>query len=135
MYSRFQNREERPVQIPEHYSGCAFSRTTAPMEAVRRDEPSVKPRPHPIEAAKPSPPLPVKLPPPQKQSEPPPSPPPVQAVPPHAAEPVEILGKLSPFSHGIGFEELLLMGLILLLAQSGKDHDMILWLTLLLFSG
>ena len=45
------------------------------------------------------------------------------------------IGSAFPFSHGIGFDELLIIGLILLLARSGQDSDMILWLALLLFCG
>ena len=40
-------------------------------------------------------------------------------------------GKL--FSHGFGFEELLIIGLILLISQSDTDDDIILLLILLLF--
>lgn len=45
------------------------------------------------------------------------------------------LGHAFPFSHGIGFDELLLIGLIILLSSNGQDHDLILWLALLLFCG
>ena len=40
-----------------------------------------------------------------------------------------------PFLQGIGFEELLLLGLIVLLAHNEKGNDIVLWLALLLFSG
>ncbi|MBQ2734229.1 MAG: hypothetical protein IJF33_00200, partial [Clostridia bacterium] len=40
-----------------------------------------------------------------------------------------------PLSHGIGFDELLIIGLILLLSRNGQDNDLILWLVLLLFCG
>ncbi len=43
------------------------------------------------------------------------------------------LGRI--FSGGFGFEELLIIGLILLIAQSGTDDDIILLLALLLFIG
>lgn len=43
------------------------------------------------------------------------------------------IGKL--FSGGIGFEELLIIGLILLISQNGTDDDIILLLALLLFIG
>ncbi|MBO5416574.1 MAG: hypothetical protein J6A83_08110 [Clostridia bacterium] len=43
------------------------------------------------------------------------------------------LGKI--FSGGFGFEELLIIGLILLIAQNGTDDDIILLLALLLFIG
>lgn len=136
MYSRYQNRSDQPIQIPEHYGGSAF----APPPSHR--EPPIKPHPHPVDAARPSPP-PKKtppLPPPAPLS---PSTPPSDRVPENAdilpPSPQkgfsEVLGGAFPFSHGIGSEELLLLGLILLVAQSGKDPDVILWLALLLFCG
>ena len=124
MYSRSQNRSEAAIRIPEHYSGCAFSK--APPPEKPREEP---PRPRPIEPTRPSPP--PKAPPPLL---PPPSPT-HKEPPPLAESPLGGLGKAFPFSHGVGFEELLLLGLILLLGQSGSDPDMILWLALLLFCG
>lgn len=45
------------------------------------------------------------------------------------------LGKRFPFSHGIGSDELILLGLIFLLSQNEHESDLPLWLTLLLFSG
>ena len=46
------------------------------------------------------------------------------------------LGHAFPFSHGLGFDELLLLGLILLIAQSDTESsDVVLWLVLLLFCG
>ena len=45
------------------------------------------------------------------------------------------MGSAFPFSHGIGFDELLILGLILLLARNDSDSDLILWLVLLLFCG
>ena len=45
------------------------------------------------------------------------------------------MGRSFPISHGIGFDELLILGLILLLAGSGEDHEIVLWLLLLLFCG
>ena len=40
-----------------------------------------------------------------------------------------------PFGHGIGFDEMLLLGLIVLLHGSEQGSDVILWLILLLFMG
>ena len=136
MYSRFQNRSDEGIRIPEHYSGCAFSPTPPPPDR-KREEP-VKPRPRPVAATKPSPPPPLKNPPPalllppceertKKEDETPA----ISLI----EKPFEKLGKAFPFSHGIGFDELLLLGLIILLSQSGRDSDMVLWLALLLFCG
>ena len=133
MYSRFQGRSDESIRIPEHYSGCAFSKSASSPQGKQEEVPQS--RPHPIEASRPSPP-------PKK------SPPPALLLPPRkdaeekAPPPLKPsqglwgeLGRAFPFSHGIGFEELLILGLILLLAQSETDGDMILWLALLLFCG
>ena len=107
MYSRFPRNSERPIRLPDHYSGCAFSET-------------------------------------DEVTSPPPSPPPVTNTPsPPKEEPskncakgeiLPIFGKpLHLFSGGLQFEELLLIGLIILLAHTEQDSDVILWLALLLF--
>ena len=44
-------------------------------------------------------------------------------------------GRLQSLLHSVGFEELLLLGLILLLAGSEEYSDTVLWLVLLLFCG
>lgn len=139
MYSRFQNRPEEGIRIPEHYSGCAFSSVTPSPE--RAKEEGERYRSRPMEARKP--PTPTKAPPPALLLPPremaedaernaPKAPPPPERP---AARLFGDLGKAFPFSHGIGFDELLLLGLILLLAQSEKDHETLLWLALLLFCG
>jgi hypothetical protein len=51
----------------------------------------------------------------------------------HGAPPA--LLKKTRFLESIGFEELLLLGLILLLSQSGADSETLLWLGLLLLWG
>ena len=104
MYSRFPKPSDRPIRLPEHYSGCAFS--------------DAEPIPH--------------APPPQ----PSPCPPKEQEDSPSGmkGEITSIFGRsLNLFSGGLQFEELLLIGLILLLARSEQESDVILWLALLLF--
>ncbi len=141
MYSRSQDRPDRPIRIPEHYSGCAFSPQKQPPPQER---PTPKPQPRYPEAAKPSPPpkpspsanpsvppTAILLPPPaspQKEESP-------SAVPAPLGSLLGNLGSAFPFSHGLGFDELLIMGLILLLAGNGQDPNIILWLALLLFCG
>ncbi len=44
-------------------------------------------------------------------------------------------GHTFPFAHGIGFDELLIIGLIVLLSRTEQDSDAIIWLALLLFCG
>ncbi len=119
MYSRYHDRNEAPLRVPEHYSGYAFSRTPKPA-----------PEPHlgRMDIAKPTPP-PMPAPP------RPALPPPVETPPkPAPAPPMQIAG-IPLLSHGIGFEELLLLGLIVLLLGTEGGSDMILWLVLLLFLG
>lgn len=140
MYSRFSGKQERVVQLPEHYSGWAFDQAAE----KRNESPQKKPPLQGPEIAKPTPP-------PHREATAP-----VTAPTEHeealssSAAPATIesedgqsiptglfggLGKTFPFSHGIGFEELLLLGLILLLARDEEDRDTVLWLGLLLFCG
>lgn len=152
MYSRYHNNTEKPIQLPENYSGCAFSdfknnssdvpsgssrridvaKPTPPPEAAplaaepppRRDEPAAKDGC--ADCAKESGLLPVpKAPPPNK--------PHTDSLP--LGGLLGNLGHAFPFTHGIGFDEILLIGLILLLAKNENDTDLILWLALLLFCG
>lgn len=171
MYSRYHDRPDRPLNIPENYSGCAFSEIDA--ESMREEKPPASP--HRIEIAKPTPPEPspappLAPPPPRRALLPPPDLPHERDdAPPHTERRREsehdghdrphregdekkpslpslelpspfrsLFGKMGtafPFSHGIGFDELLLLGLILLLARNESDSDLILWLVLLLFCG
>ena len=150
MYSRFSGKQERVTQLPEHYGGYAFSRQTTEVreEAKKQSPPAV------FEVAKPTPPpredalkgiaggaigdtgglsgneaddsstvAPLSTD--ERKDE-------------KKAVPTGLFGGLGnafPFSHGIGFEELLILGLILLLAREDGDRDAILWLGLLLFCG
>ena len=180
MYSRYHDRPERSIQIPENYSGCAFSETGVPIDAPQRGTSGT----HRIDVGKPSPretaesvtpsERPIAPPPPRQILLPPPSAheeahdapessrsdrgetpdavpasiggEPTEKKPggPHPASrdlpsPFRNLfgrmGSAFPFSHGIGFDELLILGLILLLARNDSDSDLILWLVLLLFCG
>ena len=112
MYSRYSNRDT--VQsLPEHYGGSAFSRGTPPPQ---RHPEAARPTPPPVEEKKPA------LPPP-----PPPSTPPIHIPPPHPSLPSP-----HPLTEGLSFDQLLLLGLILLLWGNERDGDVILWLGLLL---
>ena len=171
MYSRYHNRSDTPIQVPENYGGCAFSETGG-------DGGSIAPM-HRIDVAKPTPFAPDEE---RTASEdkiasdkimpPPPSPDSLTCALPQRREPLReepeaaqtvahthgqdapdrsdrshrdlpaplhtLFGKLGsafPFSHGIGFDELLILGVILLLARNEDDSDLILWLVLLLFCG
>ena len=120
MYSRKSNRTPIPAHMPEHYSGWAF-RPEPPSPSDRPPEPPKDPpRPMPFP------------PPPEPRREPPcgndkPSP------------PIPFFGHLgqsgtSPLS-GLDFDEILIIGLILLLGGNGEDNELPLLLALLLFCG
>lgn len=143
MYSRYNNRPERPIKVPENYSGYAFSERREPQNDITHRIDVAKPTPAPAketpsDVAMPPPPRTLLLPP-AKVAEGKVSTPPEKA-----AETVSmplfegVLGrgiKTFPFGHGIGFEEMLLIGLIILLHGSEQGSDMVLWLALLLFMG
>ena len=129
MYSRFPRRSEPSVQIPEHYSGCAFSPSEQPPF-----EKKLPPSPDPVCAQSPK----------KEEGE-------------HHGQEIALTapdhtpvsascggnlhdglrsifgGSLPFFPSGMNFEELLLIGLILLLARNDQENDVILWLALLLF--
>ena len=181
MYSRYHDRPDRSIRIPENYSGCAFSEAGAPTDVTPKGTAGThridvgKPSPrdaaegdsHPDRPIAPPPPRPILLPPPSTHEETRDLPEPssidreeergetIQTSVGHKStekrgadphhEPHEPpsslhnlfgrMGSAFPFSHGIGFDELLILGLILLLARSDSDSDLILWLVLLLFCG
>ena len=135
MYSRYHNRPDRPIRLPENYNGCAFSPTVTANHASNPPEPTRR-----LEIGKPSPPLfqiareTVENPPITEET------PPVQETGLLQASPslptlLGREGRIRSLLHGIGFEELLLLGLIFLLAGSEESSDVVLWLVLLLFCG
>ena len=145
MYSRYHNPDGKAVQLPDNYSGCAFT----PQKSAF-SEPKAMPREHftpppdarRVEIAKPTilntplkeeaqevPKEPKTAPTEDRPtSAPPPSPPPALGF-------LGSLGKHFPPASGLGFEELLLLGLIVLLSQTDQSSDVVLWLALLLFCG
>ncbi|MBQ9760239.1 MAG: hypothetical protein IJW16_02695 [Clostridia bacterium] len=146
MYSRFSGKPPESIQIPDHYSGCAFSPS-------KKETPSKKPIMPQLDVAKPSPLPPPPPPPPPSPSheephihreEPCKEPPREEKEPPPhkhmtPASPLASwfggIGSSFPFGHGVGFEELLILGLILLLSQTESDSHLVLMLGLLLFCG
>ncbi len=152
MYSRYHNRSDRPLRLPENYGGSAFSTDQGKGTGTPGQISVAKPTPPPEHAPSsgmPPPPRPVLIPPSREESallgkkddSPPPPKPPAspQKHDTHALDPLKgLLGGLGhsfPFAHGIGFDELLILGLILLLSRNEADSDLILWLALLLFCG
>lgn len=96
-----------PDRLPEHYSGCAFRQG-------REDRPPIS---VPFSEA-PLPPPPPPPPPPKPQEKP----------------SCDLFGGVLPaLPGGLESDELLLIGLILLLARSGEGSDVLPWLALLLF--
>ena len=121
MYLRDQ-RDKQEIKIPENYAGNAFSRVaetaqSAPAEPIEREPPSL---PSIIEAhAEP------------KQ---------VRQSPFSALFPSSSCSSHFPFGHGIGAEELFILGIMLLVYTSADenqpmDNEMLLLLCILLFSG
>ena len=147
MYSRFSGQPsmpEKPIQIPEHYSGCAFSQGIKPSEPPK---PEKQAPPAFLEVAKPTPPE-------KAESEEEPNTPiqwqikPNEDLAPVSSHPTAhhqsaspfsnlfgSLGSAFPFSHGLGFEELLILGLIIMLSRNENESDIVLLLGLLLFCG
>ena len=138
MYSRKSNRSPIPPHLPEHYNGWAFRPQPPPPPSVDRPPMPPKMPPH----RPPDPPRPV-LPPPHCEE------PPKKDVPcdaPLHADPMPppflppSLGHLFGGSDllratGLDFEELLIIGLILLLGGNDTDSELPLLLALLLFCG
>ena len=110
MYSRSTNRPKPPVRIPEHYSGVAFSQGFSEGDAPRF-----------LEIGKPSP-VPEGMP---QAHEPP------RQEAPHALLPIPVPKSATPLK-GLDFDQLLILGLILLLWGNERDGDVVLWLALLL---
>ena len=111
MYSRSHRQSEQPIHVPENYSGCAFS----PTEDDRIQNPPSAPN------------IVAEVPPPHQEKEFPKLQSSIKTdVTSLFSGPLNMLG-------GVRFEELLLIGLIILLARTEQGSDVILWLALLLF--
>lgn len=131
MYSRFQEQPKKPLRVPEHYSGCAFpspayppgppprsteqeetTQASAPrQEAIVADHTAVAEE-KTEQIKEPS----------QKEY--------AHAV---GAFPSLFGSRSVSFPLGMSFDELLIIGLILLLSHTETDSDIVLWLALLLF--
>ncbi len=154
---------EKGYRIPEHYSGCAFAspqkeearQESEPLppsslpktkispsyaEASSRSfvsQPTPAPAPHQNTCSPPPPAEPV--PPPAECNkcncgqEEPCKPQKEPVLPGTLGQLLSHIGGGLPFAHGIDFDSLLLLGLILLLAGDGGDTELLLLLTLLLF--
>ena len=157
MYSRYGDKSNRPVRLPEHYGGSTFSQEpTNPITIPQREPPRPFPRDGVGEKASPiadrllraetvekedldAAPLPepvdeeiVE----RKEEEKKPLPPTEK---PMGASPFNFsaLRRLFGGKDGDGEEQdrLLLLGLILLLSRTEGDSDVLLWLSLLLLCG
>ncbi len=132
MYSRPPARSDRrskdSLRLPEHYSGCAFS-PGSPHNTVLENDGSPTATFHATPSQSPQ--EPHKPPQPPSDSGCDNCPP---SLPMLAGGVGELFGgHLPSFLGSIGFEELLLLGLILLLSHTEGSSDVILWLALLLF--
>ena len=121
MYSRKSNRNPIPPHLPEHYRGWAF-RPDRPSPPPKDDRcPPEKPPRDPFPPPKPPEGEPLR-----GESLPPPLPPAIRNI---------FGGKDLLRSTGLNFEELLLIGLILLLGGNDGDSELPLLLPLLLLCG
>lgn len=146
MYSRFPPERREKIRLPEHYSGCAFSpdspypppapedrekkephgrvsvdsnsdARTESRKEDRENPPKELPKESPLEEGT------------QAESTPLPI-----TESPKKATGLSLFGNHGlSIPIGLSFDELLLIGLILLLARSETESDIILWLVLLLF--
>ena len=142
MYSRY---HDRSVRVPENYGGVAFSEATTAREVPPHRLEVAKPTPPPVSDAKEAPDLPhpraIRVPSGEEEGEA------LSVLPSEASCETEMLsaasekpsggtaGGVLPFLHGMRFDDLLLLSLLLLLSQSGTESDVVLWLALLLFCG
>lgn len=159
MYSRYTSTpRDNGYRVPEHYSGCAFAApqkegerqgaepphpATLPKTKVSPSYTDAAPHPFPPPPAAPHPqaafePTAEPLRPPKDTEQAPceqnRTNPKKEAVLPGAfGQLLSNIGVGLPFSNGIDFDSLLLLGLILLLAGDGGDTELLLLLTLLLF--
>lgn len=124
MYSRYYGSSKGEVHLPENYSGCAFPRDAVgkspaapPVPPHYDPPPTKKPLTDPPSAASESP-----ADPPETQAEPYAKEPSTPPAPPSLSVPL-----------GMDFDQLLILGLILLLLHGGEDSEIVLWLVLLLF--
>ena len=144
MYSGYHDRSDRQIRLPENYNGCAFGsrrETLAPRptEEIRRVEigkPSLRAtetqalgerRDEAERDAIPTYEEEVSPDVPKTETRNPAALPAIRSFP--------IGGRGFPFAHGIGFDEILLLGLIVLLAGCEESGEIVLWLALLLFCG
>ena len=112
MYSRSTNRQKTPVRVPEHYSGVAFSQGFAESEPPRF-----------LEIGKPSP---------TSGSTPQVRETAHEEARPHHDSLLPVPVPKPPPLKGLDFDQLLILGLILLLWGNERDGDVVLWLGLLL---
>lgn len=122
MYSRYYSNRKEEVRLPENYSGCAFPREHGVTEGIpapilRDPPPTKKPPEEPPHEPAPPPALPLPV--------------PVHEDPALPAPNSE--GLLSRLSNLLEFDQMLILGLILLLLQSGENTETVFWLVLLLF--
>ena len=135
MYSRSKDRPDYSIQPPRHYSGWAFpppSKCVPPSDAPLAPTACALPAPMPHASIQDE-----KAEMPERKTDVSPSS--SKPSPPPFLQPFQSLfgnlGNTFPFGHGLGFDEILILGLMILLAQNEHDPDILLLLGLLLFCG
>ena len=121
MYSRFQDRRDVPLRLPENYSGCAFSPPPNPPLDLSPPAPPPVPTAIPTVAADAPTEAPLTPEAPFSKEAPPAAS--VPSAPPTAPPP------------GRSYDDVLLLGTILLLWRNAEDSDVLPFLVLLLFCG
>ncbi len=119
MYARSFDKDRRSIQVPEHYSGSLFAEHTPMPSKVEVDSPERKERPQPKEHHRIAP----------SESK--------KEGKEHSLPSLEIhetvQNLVDKISAGLGFDRLLILGLMLLLSGVDGSSELILWLALLLF--
>ena len=159
MYSRYGDNAQRPVRLPEHYGGSAFSQQpTNPISIPKREPPRPMPRDGVGEKASPvadrllraeakdekdaiptletlvsDAALHIEEPQSEPEEQVQEAPPPKKATP--SAINFEGIRRLLGGDGEGDKDRLLLLGLILLLSRTEGDSDILLWLSLLLLCG
>ena len=125
MYSRYPNyRFNREIKVPENYSGVAFASEIQDIDSAPSEQSTPPPESEPPTSSDDSVSAAVLRQDPSKCEK-------RQRSAPFGFR--FDIGRL--FSGGFGFEELLILALILLVSQNGAQDDIILFLAILLFVG
>ena len=124
MYSRYHSGSDRPIRLPEHYNGCAFAVQSKDVEKPQEQPPQPPRFEQTVRVFDAE----------TEEKDTKEESTPVMSLMPFRSMAERI--KRGESGRGeLGFEELLLLGLILLLMGSEDSSETVLWLVLLLLCG